>query len=82
MCIDSREELVSAAKAIGNRPLDSPAFSKLIDVSRVRYDVAMHEIRDTLRSADQVKQIRLAEELTSYFRAQYRDAERMVCQGK
>jgi iron(III) transport system substrate-binding protein len=82
MCIDAHQELVGAAKAIGNRPLDSPAFSKLIDVSRVRYDIAMHEIRDTLRSADQVKQIRLAEDLTSYFRAQYRDAERMARQGK
>jgi len=82
MCIDSRDELVAARKAIGVRSLDSPAFNKLIDISRVRYDVAMHEIRDTLRSADRVQQIRLAEQLTSYFRSQYRDAERMAGQGK
>jgi iron(III) transport system substrate-binding protein len=78
MCIDSREELVSARKTIGDAPIDSPAYQKLLDVSRVRYDVAMQQIRDTLRSADRVKEVRLAEELTSYFRNQYREAERMA----
>jgi iron(III) transport system substrate-binding protein len=78
MCIDSREELVSARKAIGNDPVDSPAFQKLLDVSRVRYDIAMRQIRDTLKSADRVKEVRLAEELTTYFRKQYREAERMT----
>jgi iron(III) transport system substrate-binding protein len=78
MCIDSREELISARKAIGDAPIDSPPYQKLLDVSRVRYDVAMQQIRDTLRSADRVKEVRLAEELTSYFRAQYREAERMA----
>ena len=82
MCIDSRDELVAARKAIGARSLDAPAFNKLIDISRVRYDVAMHEIRNTLRSADRVQQIRLAEQLTSYFRSQYREAERMAAQSK
>jgi iron(III) transport system substrate-binding protein len=82
MCIDSREELVSARKAIGNAPIDSPAYQKLLDVSRVRYDIAMQQIRDTLRSADRVKEVRLAEELTSYFRNQYREAEQMARAGK
>jgi len=82
MCIDSREELVSARKAIGNEPVDSPAFQKLLDVSRVRYEVAMQQIRDTLRSADRIKEVRLAEELTTYFRNQYREAERMARAGK
>src|SRR3984885_10662460 len=78
MCIDSRQELVSARKAIGDAPIDSPAYQKLLDVSRVRYDLAMQQIRDTLRSADRVKEVRLAEELTSYFRNQYREAERIA----
>jgi iron(III) transport system substrate-binding protein len=82
MCIDSREELVSARKAIGSDPIDSPAFQKLLDVSRVRYDIAMQQIRDTLKSADRVKEVRLAEELTTYFRNQYREAERMAQAGK
>ncbi len=82
MCIDSREELVSARKTIGSEPVDSPAFQKLLDVSRVRYDVAMQQIRDTLRSADRVKEVRLAEELTTYFRNQYREAERIARAGK
>jgi iron(III) transport system substrate-binding protein len=82
MCIDSREELVSARKAIGSQPVDSPAFQKLLDVSRVRYEIAMQQIRDTLRSADRVKEVRLAEELTTYFRNQYREAERMARAGK
>ena len=82
MCIDSREELVSARKAIGNRPPDSPAYQKLLDVSRVRYEIAMQQIRETLRSADRVKEVRLAEELTTYFRNQYREAERLARAGK
>jgi iron(III) transport system substrate-binding protein len=82
MCIDSREELVSARKAIGDRPLDSPAYQKLLDVSRVRYEIAMQQIRETLRSADRVKEVRLAEELTTYFRNQYREAERLARAGK
>jgi iron(III) transport system substrate-binding protein len=82
MCIDSREELVSARKTIGGEPIDSPAFQKLLDVSRVRYDIAMQQIRDRLRSADRVKEVRLAEELTTYFRNQYREADRMARAGK
>jgi iron(III) transport system substrate-binding protein len=82
MCIDSREELVSARQAIGSDPVESPAFQKLLDVSRVRYDIAMQQIRDTLRSADRVKEVRLAEELTTYFRRQYREAEGMAQAGK
>jgi iron(III) transport system substrate-binding protein len=82
MCIDSREELVSARRTIGRDPVDSPAFQRLLNVSRVRYDVAIQQIRDTLRAADRVKEVRLAEELTTYFRNQYREAERMARAGK
>jgi hypothetical protein len=82
MCIDSREELVAARKAIGSEPVDSAAFQKLLDVSRVRYDIAMQQIRDTLKSADRVKEVQLADELTTYFRNQYREAERMARAGK
>ena len=78
MCIDARDELVEARRTIGDKPVDSPAFEKLIDVSSVRYDVAMHQIRDTLRSADRLKEVQLAEKLTAYFRNQYRDAEKMA----
>jgi iron(III) transport system substrate-binding protein len=78
MCIDARDELVEARKTIGNGPVDSPAFEKLIDVSSVDYNVAMHQIRDTLRSADRLKEVQLAEKLTTYFRNQYRDAEQMA----
>ena len=82
MCIDSREELVAARRAIGRAPADSPALQKLLDVSRVRYEVALHQIRDTLRSADRVKEVRLADELTTYFREQYRQAERLAQEAK
>ncbi|MBV9491868.1 MAG: extracellular solute-binding protein, partial [Verrucomicrobia bacterium] len=82
MCIDSREELVAARRAIGSQPLDSPAFRKLLDVSRVGYDVVSQRIRETLRSADRVRDIRLADELTTGFRNQYREAERLARQDK
>jgi len=82
MCIDSREELVAARRAIGRAPVNSPALTKLLDVSRVRYEVALHQIRDTLRSADRVKEVRLGDELTTYFREQYREAERLAQEAK
>ena len=82
MCIDSHEELVAARRAIGGEPVDSPAFQKLLDVSRVRYDIALQQIRETLRSADRVKEVRLAEELTTWFRNQYRAAQRLAQEAK
>jgi hypothetical protein len=82
MCIDSREELVAARRAIGRAPVNSPALTKLLDVSRVRYEVALHQIRDTLRSADRVQEVRLADELTTHFREQYREAERLAQEAK
>jgi iron(III) transport system substrate-binding protein len=82
MCIDSREELVAARSAIGDAPVNSPAFQKLLDVSRVRYDVALQEIRETLRSVDRLNEVRLADLLSSHFRNQYREAEKMARQSK
>jgi ABC-type glycerol-3-phosphate transport system substrate-binding protein len=82
MCIDSREELVAARAAIGDAPVDSPAFQKLLDISRVRYDIALHQIRETLRSADRLNEIRLANLLVTHFRNQYREAARMAQQSK
>jgi ABC-type Fe3+ transport system substrate-binding protein len=78
MCIDPREELVAARAVIGDAPLNSPAFQKLLDVSRVRYEIALQEIATTLRSADRLKEVRLAELLITHFRNQYREAERMA----
>ena len=82
MCIDSREELVAARAALGDAPENSPAFRKLLDVSSVRYDVAMHEIRETLRSADRLNEVRLADLLATHFRNQYREAERIAEQSR
>jgi hypothetical protein len=42
----------------------------------------MRQIRDTLKSADRVKEVQLADELTTYFRKQYREAELMARSGK
>ena len=81
MCIDSREELVAARAALGDAPVSSPAFQKLLDVSNVRYDIAMREIRETLRSADQLNELRLADLLATHFRNQYREAERIAEQS-
>jgi iron(III) transport system substrate-binding protein len=82
MCIDAREELVAARTAIGDAPVNSPAFQKLLDISRVRYDVALQQIRETLRSADRLNEIRLANLLVTHFRNQYREAARMAQQSK
>ena len=82
MCIDSRDELVAARSAIGDAPLNSPAFQKLLDVSRVRYDISLRQIRETLRAADRLNEVRLADLLSSHFRKQYREAERMARQSK
>jgi iron(III) transport system substrate-binding protein len=81
MCIDSREELVAARTAIGKAPVSSPAFQKLLDVSHVQYDIAVQQIRETLRSADRLNEVRLADQLVRQFRNQYREAERMARQS-
>ena len=81
MCIDSRGELVAARAALGDAPVSSPAFQKLLDVSSVRYDVAMSEIRETLRSAGRLNEVRLADLLATHFRNQYREAERIAEQS-
>jgi iron(III) transport system substrate-binding protein len=78
MCIDCREELVAARAAIGNAPASSPAFQKLLDVSRVQYDIALQQIQQTLRSADRLNEVRLADQLVRHFRNQYREAERIA----
>jgi hypothetical protein len=82
MCIDSREELVAARAAIGNSPVSSPSFQKLLDVSCVQYDIALHQIRETLRSADRLNEARLADQLVRRFRNQYREADRIARQSK
>ena len=82
MCIDSREELVAARAAIGSAPVSSPSFQKLLDVSCVQYDIALHQIRETLRSADRLNEARLADQLVRRFRNQYREADRIARQSK
>jgi hypothetical protein len=82
MCIDSREELVAARAAIGNAPVSSPAYQKLLDVSQVRYDIALQQIREALRSADRLNEVRLADQLVRRFRHQYSEAERIARQSK
>jgi iron(III) transport system substrate-binding protein len=82
MCIDSREELVAARAAIGSAPVSSPSFQKLLDVSCVQYDIALHQIRETLRSADRLNEARLADRLVRRFRNQYREADRIARQSK
>jgi len=82
MCIEPREELGAARAAIGDANVNSPAFQKLLDVSRVRYDTALQQIRETLRSADRLDEERLADLLTTHFRNQYREAERIARHSK
>jgi hypothetical protein len=44
----------------------------------VQYDIALQQIQQTLRSADRLNEVRLADQLVRHFRNQYREAERIA----
>jgi ABC-type Fe3+ transport system substrate-binding protein len=77
MCQDTHVELREAWRAIHAAPeaLRAEAIAVLQDLSVINYDRTTSEIRARLGARDKVDEIRLAQELGAFFRANYARAE-------
>lgn len=73
MCLDPHPELTAAWREIIRAGMPPEALAELSDLSAINYD-QMDGIRRALNSKDKVEEIRLASELASHFRQQYRRA--------
>jgi ABC-type Fe3+ transport system substrate-binding protein len=83
MCQDTHVELVAAWRSINAaaEPARSRALAVLQDVSRVDYDRTSGEIHRRLNAPDGVEEVRLATELSAWFRANYRKARDIAEEG-
>ncbi len=73
MCLDPHDELRNAWIHANSTP-NTEALNHLLDVSAVSYQRCLEEIRPVLRSRNRVDDVRLANELGSHFREQFRNA--------
>jgi ABC-type Fe3+ transport system substrate-binding protein len=77
MCQDNHPELKQAWRAIhaADEPRRARALAVLQDLSAVDYDRTIGVIHDRMTARDRVDEVRLAQELAAFFRANYRRAE-------
>ena len=77
MCQDTHGELNAAWRAItaASEPKKSEALAVLQDLSAVDYDRTANQIRARLGARNKVDEIRVAQELADFFRANYARAE-------
>lgn len=78
MCIDSHEEMKSAWAALIEANFPAEASAKFFDVTPVGYDLALSEVKKTLKGDDQVAVVRMMNDLGKHFRENYREAERLA----
>ncbi|MBS0660800.1 MAG: extracellular solute-binding protein [Verrucomicrobia bacterium] len=78
MCLDSHEELKEAWREVIAAGMPPEATRTLLDVSKVDYAAVSGPIRQTLVSADKIDEVRLADELGTHFREQYRKATELA----
>lgn len=74
MSLDTHRDLVQAWRAIIDAGMPAEAIAILEDLRVVDYLVAQGEIRDALRSRNKLDSVRMARELGTHFRNQYREA--------
>lgn len=82
MCLDSHHEQSSAWKALIDAHFPREALKTFSDVTQVNYETALKVIRPTLTSSNRIEEVRLAKELGTHFRQQYKKAERLAKEGK
>jgi len=74
MCLDTSDELRAAWKALIDAGMPPEAVATFDDVSVISYEAASTKIREALRSANRIEEVRLSKELGDVFRAKYRKA--------
>lgn len=82
MCIDPHDELRDAWRALIDAHFPPEATAVFSDVTGVDYAAANGSIRETLRSASRVEQVRLAQQLSDRFRVQYLRAAALARAGR
>ncbi len=83
LCLDPHHELRDAWRAIVENGMPEHALAVFHDVTRVSYAESGGAIKAALSSRDKVAEVRLARELSEYFRAQYRKARELaIASGK
>jgi iron(III) transport system substrate-binding protein len=81
MCIDAHEEMKDAWAALVEADFPPEATAKFHDVSAVSYGKAGGSIKTTLKGS-KVQAVRLANELGSVFRENYKEAKRLAEEGQ
>jgi hypothetical protein len=78
MCIDSHEEMKAAWAALIDAGFPPEATAKFYEVSPVGYEATLSDIKVILKSGDKIAVVRMMNDLGTYFRENYREAERMA----
>ena len=81
MCIDAHEEMKDAWAALIAADFPPEATARFEDVSAVSYERAGGSIKSTLKGS-KVDSVRLMNELGSFFRKNYKAAERLAKEGR
>lgn len=74
MCLDPHPELVTAWREIIQAGQPDDALAVMSDMSAISHEQMFSRIRPALNSKNKVDEVRLAGELTVYFRQQYKRA--------
>ncbi len=74
MCIDSHQEMKAAWAALIEANFPPQASAKFFNVTPVSYELALSEIKKTLKSADKVESVRMMNRLGKHFRDHYHAA--------
>ena len=82
MCQDPHDELKEAWAEVIRANFPPEATGLLFDISEVNYAAASGRIRLALNASNKIEEVRLAKELSSHFREQYRQAAELARAGK
>lgn len=80
--VDTHPEQKAAWKALIDAGFPEEATALFIDVEAIRYDRAVGEIREILKSKDKIREVELARELSAHFRDKYREVQRLAAQAR
>ena len=82
MCLDTHDELVAAWREIIKAGMPPQALARMSDMSIISYERTNGAIHRAFNSKDKVDEIRIANEIGSAFRRQYREAAELARAGK
>ena len=81
-CVDTHIEQRKAWETLIEAGMPTVALAEFEDVSAIRYDRIIGEIRTTLKSKDKIREVALARDLSGHFREKYRKVIELCETGK